>query len=291
MRIEDLMSTPDDTTTAFTLQALRKVRIAQDYLDESLKFKKELDRHSSVDDLIADESLRAGLLTAVGISDKARKYFTSESALLHLREILSMIADDSSTDLRANLLSRYLLTSGDSLGGRSRNLIGREGGDRLIDFLKSSLEKAKVPFEIDSNKVGKVNSISWKSTCVLFDTKPRWIDKNIDVVVLRTKAGVSWNELKEVPEQFLACGEIKGGADPAGSDEHWKTARSAIDRIREAFQLKKMPPPKMFFAGLAIVPGVAREICDNLDSGKLAMAANLARDKQVSELANWITKL
>ncbi len=291
MRIEDLVSTGDDTTNAFTFQALRKARIAKDYLDEALKFKQGLDRHSSVDELLADEPLRAGLLTAVGISDKARKYFTSESALIHLREILAIIADDSSTDLRSNLFSRYLLTSGDSLGGRSRNLIGREGGDRLIESLKSTLEKASGPFEVDYNNAGKVTSISWQSTCALFDTKPRWIDKNIDVVVLRTREGVSCNELKEIPEQFLACGEIKGGADPAGSDEHWKTARSAIDRIREAFQLRDMPPPKMFFAGLAIVPGVAKEICDNLESGKLAIAANLARDQQVSGLAHWISKL
>ena len=31
-------------------------------------------------------------------------------------------------------------------------------------------------------------------------------------------------------------GELKGGIDPAGADEHWKTGNSALVRIRKAFE-------------------------------------------------------
>ncbi|HAJ78349.1 MAG TPA: hypothetical protein DCO75_01135, partial [Fibrobacteres bacterium] len=33
--------------------------------------------------------------------------------------------------------------------------------------------------------------------------------------------------------------ELKGGIDPAGADEHWKTAKTAIDRIVSAFKKRK----------------------------------------------------
>ena len=39
-------------------------------------------------------------------------------------------------------------------------------------------------------------------------------------------------------ERYLALGELKGGIDPAGADEHWKTANSALGRIRKAFARK-----------------------------------------------------
>ena len=32
----------------------------------------------------------------------------------------------------------------------------------------------------------------------------------------------------ENPKHYLACGELKGGIDPAGADEHWKTAGKAL---------------------------------------------------------------
>lgn len=53
------------------------------------------------------------------------------------------------------------------------------------------------------------------------------------------------------PEKYLALGELKGGIDPAGADEHWKTANSALQRIRTGFA-KKSLTPYTFFIGAAI---------------------------------------
>jgi hypothetical protein len=47
-------------------------------------------------------------------------------------------------------------------------------------------------------------------------------------------------------------GELKGGIDPAGADEHWKTARTALQRIDDAFR-KISKRPYTFLALLGLV--------------------------------------
>ncbi|MDZ4383273.1 MAG: AvaI/BsoBI family type II restriction endonuclease [Thermodesulfovibrionia bacterium] len=44
------------------------------------------------------------------------------------------------------------------------------------------------------------------------------------------------------PSLYIALGELKGGIDPAGADEHWKTARTSLIRIQKAFSKKGFSP-------------------------------------------------
>jgi type II restriction enzyme len=76
---------------------------------------------------------------------------------------------------------------------------------------------------------------------------------------------------------YLACGELKGGIDPAGADEHWKTAGSALARIRSRCGRRC---PRLFFAASAIEEAMAKEIYHQLRIGKLSHAANLTVTKQ-----------
>lgn len=85
-----------------------------------------------------------------------------------------------------------------------------------------------------------------------------------------------------------ASGELKGGIDPAGADEHWKTARSALDRVREVFGGN---PPALFFVGAAIEWAMAREIFADLQTGRILYAANLTVPEQVADLASWLVSL
>lgn len=87
---------------------------------------------------------------------------------------------------------------------------------------------------------------------------------------------------------YIACGELKGGIDPAGADEHWKTANSALGRIRAAFGRNV---PTLFFIGAAIESSMAKEIFGQLRSGKLTHAANLNEEKQVDDLVGWLSSL
>ena len=91
-------------------------------------------------------------------------------------------------------------------------------------------------------------------------------------------------------KSYMALGELKGGIDPAGADEHWKTARSALERLRKAFA-KVKHTPHTFFVGAAIEKKMADEIWGELKSGLLSNAANLNESSQVASLSRWLCAL
>jgi hypothetical protein len=91
-------------------------------------------------------------------------------------------------------------------------------------------------------------------------------------------------------KSYVALGELKGGIDPAGADEHWKTARTALDRIREAFS-KEGVTPYIFFVGAAIEKKMSSEIWNQLETGILSNAANLNDENQVASISIWLCSL
>lgn len=92
------------------------------------------------------------------------------------------------------------------------------------------------------------------------------------------------------PASFLALGELKGGIDPNGADEHWKTARTALSRINEAFARHQVRP-HTFFIGAAIEPLMAGEVWSFLESGVIENAANLTNETQLASLTRWLCSL
>lgn len=91
-------------------------------------------------------------------------------------------------------------------------------------------------------------------------------------------------------KSYIALGELKGGIDPAGADEHWKTARTALERIRKSF-LKAQLSPRTFFVGAAIEKKMADEIWNELQNNELSNAANLNEDNRVASLSHWLCNL
>jgi hypothetical protein len=93
------------------------------------------------------------------------------------------------------------------------------------------------------------------------------------------------------PGNYLACGELKGGIDPAGADEHWKTTGSALDRISKDFANCGQHRPKLFFVGRAIESAMAVELYSRLLRGDYSFAANLTQPAQLQSLARWLIAL
>ncbi len=85
-------------------------------------------------------------------------------------------------------------------------------------------------------------------------------------------------------------GELKGGIDPAGADEHWKTANTALERIRTGFTNAGYNV-KTSFVGAAIEHAMAEEIYAQLKNGTLSNAANLTDPNQLTEYCNWILSI
>jgi type II restriction enzyme len=113
---------------------------------------------------------------------------------------------------------------------------------------------------------------------------------NVDLCLFNCSFDKLIREIIYAPSAYIALGELKGGIDPAGADEHWKTASSALERIRKAFAKKKLKP-YTFFIGAAIEAKMALEIWEMLKSGRLENAANLTDEIQIASIASWLYKL
>ena len=85
-------------------------------------------------------------------------------------------------------------------------------------------------------------------------------------------------------------GELKGGIDPAGADEHWKTANTALERIRTGF-VSVGVDIKTSFVGAAIENAMSIEIYEQLKRGVLSNAANLTDNNQLTEYCKWLLNL
>ena len=127
--------------------------------------------------------------------------------------------------------------------------------------------------------------------CVLiYNLKVPLVKSNVDLCLF----SVAPTELKiqpsEVSPYVIALGELKGGIDPAGADEHWKTAQAALNRIREAFS-RVGHSPLTFFVGAAVAKRMAGEIWNQLENGILSNAANLNEENQVASISRWLCNL
>lgn len=285
----DLQTKHRAVCDGFLTQALQKTEKAEPFVEKAKTFYKALKKVKSVEELLAYPKYRNDLASACGFSDKARSQLTDAELNGAIRKVLTRIHKKAGPDFREEILYRYLLTKGDTLGGSMRNLTGASAGTKLTEKIIERLSGGEKKIQVLKSKSGKVQRVIWDGRTLLFDVKPRLIGKNIDVILInRGDTDTSEEKLLADKSKYIACGELKGGIDPAGADEHWKTANSALGRIRTAFGRKG---PVLFYVGAAIEASMAKEIFRQLKSKKLTHAANLNEDEQVNDLVDWLLSL
>lgn len=273
----------------FLAQALQKTKKAEPFVEEAIVFYKALKKVKSIEELLSSPKFRDDLASACGFSDKAQSQLTEAELNGAIKKVLTRIHKEAGLEFRENILYRYLLTKGDTLGGSMRNLTGASAGTKLTEKIIERLSGGKKKIEVLKSKSGKIQRVIWNGRTLLFDVKPHLIGKNIDVILInRGDVSTPEEELLADKSKYIACGELKGGIDPAGADEHWKTANSALGRIRAAFGRSA---PALFFVGAAIEASMAKEIFKQLKVGKLTHAANLNEDEQVNDLVDWLLSL
>jgi len=240
--------------------------------------------------LLKSQKFREDLITAAGFSDKARNHLSGPELDIAVKRAFKNLAKTAGEAFREEIVYRFLLTKGDALGGSMRNFTGATASVELTGALLRALETLGIKPEIEQADEGKIQRIAWQRRRLLFDKTPKIVGKNVDVLLLDDASAPDSidAQLLSRPECYVACGELKGGIDPAGADEHWKTATKALDRIR--ISLKKHSPP-LFFVGAAIVPAMAQEIFSELQHNRLAYAANLTVPEQLADLAAWLVRL
>jgi hypothetical protein len=129
-----------------------------------------------------------------------------------------------------------------------------------------------------------------KDRTLLFNFTVPLVKNNIDLCVLDCSPDHLSPAVYSSPKSYVALGELKGGIDPAEADEHWKTARTALSRIQQAFGAHGAKP-HLFFIGAAIEKKMSVEIWDQLKQGALENAANLTAEKQLVSVSQWLCNL
>lgn len=293
--------------------ALEKNRRAIPFVEEAKALKAMVSKTKTPKDLLGLEEIQTPLLTAAGVSEKALKHLTEQDKKQAILNLIENFLEPAGAKFVDELLYRFLLIRGDTLGGKMRNIAGTLGEWKFTRMLISTLSIQSRDFQYlnseslewtagnaeDAEIEQRTKGLSWnfngKPKTLLYNLTVPVIRKNVDLCLLscepeRLSDTKEKSLLIRDPKNYLALGEIKGGIDPAGADEHWKTANSALERIRAGFK-KKNATPFTFFVGAAIEIEMAKEIFDQLRKGTLKTAANLTNESQVVATCEWLTKI
>jgi len=304
-KANDLVTTYEETRAGFIAIALEKNKHASPYIEEAKILKSRIKSINNPDDLLKLEGIRSGLIAAAGISDKATVHLGEEGCNEAIKEFIKNFLKPSGRNFKDELIFRFLLTKGDSLGGSMRNIVGAFAQRRLSASIFAALRLSKKDFlwyHNDSDKwipsqkrrdaIEDAKGIFWynnkkESRTLFYNITVPIVQNNIDIIVLKCDYRKPLKDIISQPTEFIALGELKGGIDPAGADEHWKTAKTAIDRIVTAFT-KHKHNPYIFYIGAAIENKMASEIWDNLENNYITNAANLTKSDHVTSLTEWI---
>ena len=307
----DLVTSREQTRAGFSAMALEKNYIAVPYIEEAKALKSLANQVKKPKDLLKVRDLSIGLLTASGLSDKALNYLTEEDKILAIKGLIEEFLEPAGTNFIDELVYRYLLIKGDALGGKARNLAGSLGERKFLRSLLSVLNIAGVKYQWkdsdtkswldkpknDNGIEKRIKALYWKKgktdRLLVMNTNVPLVSKNVDLSILNGEPGdlkVGKKSIIHIHDKYMALGELKGGIDPAGADEHWKTANSALNRIKTSFAKEKLKP-QTFFIGAAIENSMATEIFKQLQSGTMNNAANLTDDDQLTAICNWIVNL
>ena len=303
----DLVTTYEETRAGFVALALEKNRRATPFIEQARSLKSIASQAKKPADLLNFKSIQPALLTASGVSDKAIKFLSAENKVEAIQNLIAKYLEPAGSAFVEELVFRFLLTRGDTLGGSMRNVGGVMAGRKLTRATIANLSLCKVPYQWLHADSGEwlpqkkedadielyLTGLSWpkKNKCrtMIYNRKVPFLNKNVDLCLLDCNPQELSTAIKD-PSRYIALGELKGGIDPAGADEHWKTARTSLIRIRKAFPDKSFLP-HTFFVGAAIEKSMAEEIWHQLKDGTLSNAANLTDANQVASLCGWLCSL
>ena len=306
---ESLITPYEETRAVFISLALEKNKKATPFVEEAKALKAMARQANHPKDLLKINNIQSSLLTAAGISDKARSHLREEDKHKAILGLIENFLEPSGRYFVDELVYRFLLTRGDSLGGSLRNLAGFIGEWRFTRILMSTLSvlgqdfkyldaksRKWINFNLEPELEKKVKGLHWLSQgnnrTLIYNLTVPVVGKNVDLCLFNCShedivLGKNENSTHYDSEKYLALGELKGGIDPSGADEHWKTANSALERIRNAFSTENFQP-YTFFVGTAIEKAMAEEIYQQLERHILTNGANLSNEQQVVSLCSWL---
>jgi hypothetical protein len=305
---DDLVTTYEATRAGFVSLALERNRRATPYVAEARALQETALQARTPADLLNIKGIEAGLWAAAGLSDKALTHLLPEDKTEAVQGLIKNFLEPAGNKFVEELVFRFLLTRGDALGGSMRNIGGALAQKKLTRAILATLTLANIKYrwqhsknrawveqtDDDADIELSLRGIAWrrggKQRTIIYNLTVPLVKNNVDLCLFNLPP----EELEDTdyasPNSYIALGELKGGIDPAGADEHWKTARTALERIRKAFARTKIAP-RTFFIGVAVEKKMAGEIWNELQAGTLTNAANLNDEKQIVSVSRWLCSL
>jgi len=307
----ELVTSREQTRAGFVEAALEKSHRAAPYVKEAQTLHTLASAAENPMALLGMENIRPSLLTAAGLSDKALNYFTEDDKTKAIEDMIKGCLEPAGEKFVDELVYRFLLTRGETLGGTMRNLVSAIAETKLKRELLSVLSVQKIAYSLLFKKDKPQNkweqpsyddayslaqdicAFSWgkekESKVLFFNTTIPAVKKNVDICLYNgTPAAFDGGQLANKADKAVMFGELKGGIDPAGADEHWKTGNSALKRIRDVFGKDII---KTSFLGAAIESAMAEEIFAQLEDGTLSNAANITCHEQLTKYCQWLVTL
>ncbi len=288
----DLVTAPEAIRAGFVALALEKSWQATPFVEQARALRVQAGRAKLPYELLEINDITATLLTAAGFSEKAKARTDDTDKTSAIQHFIEKFLEPAGTDFVEELVYRFLLTRGDTLGGAMRNIAGKLAERKVSRAIISHLTLTGKPYQWldaitgtwitgNSDNVDielNLKGLSWdknaETRTLIYNRTIPLVRKNIDICLLQGAPDEITPAVYKTPERFVAFGELKGGIDPAGADEHWKTAQTALIRIRDAFAEQNLSPD-LFFIGAVIVENMAQEVWSQLEAGTLTNAANL----------------
>ncbi|EKU42056.1 Type II restriction enzyme BsoBI [Lysinibacillus fusiformis ZB2] len=310
--VTDLTTTYEEYRAGFLAFALEKNKRSTPFIERAKALKVLAAKAKTPRELLDIEEIQDALLYASGISDKAKKFLNEGDKVESINNLIEKFLEPAGTEFLDELIYRFLLFQGDSLGGTMRNIAGALAQQKLTRAIISMLNILDIEYKwLDSRDKSMLNwmdapeddyeievfvkGLSWtvdkKERTLIYNVTVPLVRKNVDICLFDCNPmKYKKDKVHTDPEKYVLLGELKGGIDPAGADEHWKTANSALQRINTKFNEKSLTP-HLVFVGAAIERSMADEIWTQLQNGTLANVANLTKSDQVSAVCRWLINI
>lgn len=302
-----LITSHVQTRAGFIEAALAKNAKAKPYIEQAKTLKSYAQTIDNPKLLKNIPHIKNLLLTASGLSDKALNYFDDSDKLEAIDKLIENFLEPAGEYFVDELVYRYLIIRGDSLGGEMRNYVGMVAQIKIIRKILSILDASDIAYQIlrkenkaknkwdnqnyenDYNTAEEITAIAWNGRLLLFNAKIPLVNNNVDICLFNGIPS-DYSDIVNHPDKTIMLGELKGDIDPAGADEHWKTGNAALGRIRTAYKAANIPVLTSFIAA-AIEVKMAKEIWEQLADGVLSNAANITEDQQLTMYCDWLINL
>lgn len=139
---DDLLTTYEAIRAGFVALALEKNRRATPFVAQARTLKAFASKAKTPAELLNIEAIQPAVLTAAGLSDKAIAHLQPQDKVEAIQGLIKNFLEPAGANFVEELVFRFLLTRGDTLGGSMRNLGGILAQRKLTRAIISTLRIA-----------------------------------------------------------------------------------------------------------------------------------------------------